>query len=153
MVPIWGRIDDAFTRHLFYEMADTSRFSISFDTSNVPALKDDVTARWARATEALNVAGLTINQFLQEIDKDPLPNGDVYLVPDGVSVIGASDMETGAIQTAEAEGDIKSAEEIAKITGEQPHGEKINRGVDSRADEWLPEFSAILEADEQRNDV
>lgn len=152
MVPIWGRIDDAFTRHLFYEMGDTARYSISFDVSNVPALKDDVTARWARATEALNVAGLTINQFLQEIDHDPVPNGDVYLVPDGVSVIGADDMETGAIQTAEAEGDIQSAQEIAKITGQPPHGEKINRGVDSRADAWLPEFSAILEAEEQRNE-
>jgi HK97 family phage portal protein len=147
MVPLWGRIDDAFTRHLLYEMADTNIYSIGFDTSNLPALKDAETERWTRATDALNVAGLTINQFLTEIEHDTIPNGDVYLVPDGVSVIGAEDMQTGTIQTVEAEGDIKSAKEIAKVTGKPPHGEKINRGVDSRAEEWLPEFRSILEAE------
>jgi hypothetical protein len=147
MVPLWGRIDDAFTRHLLYEMADTNIYSIAFDTSNLPALKDAETERWTRATDALNVAGLTINEFLTEIEHDTVPYGDVYLVPDGVSVIGAEDMETGTIQTVEAEGDIKSAKEIAKVTGKPPHGEKINRGVDSRAEDWIPEYRSILEAE------
>lgn len=132
MVPLWGRIDDAFTRHLLYEMADTATFSIGFDTSKLPALKDDVTERWARATDALNVAGLTINQFLVEVERDPVPNGDVYLVPDGVTVISQSDMETGAVQMAEAAGDVESATKIAEATGKPPSKEMINRGVDSK---------------------
>jgi HK97 family phage portal protein len=132
MGPLWGRLDDAFTRHLLYEMADTTTYSIGFDTSRIPALKDDVTERWARATEALNVAGLTINQFLTEIERNPVANGDVYLVPDGVSVVHLDDMQTGIIQKSEAEGDIQAATEISKVTGKEPPKETINRGVDSK---------------------
>ena len=153
LVPLWGRIDDAFTRHLLYEMADTNSYSIAFDTSELPALKDAVTERWARATDALNVSGITINQFLEEIEHDPIgPSGDVYLVPDGVTVIGLDDMETGAVQQAEAEGDIESAKGITKITGKEPSKEKINRGVDSKSDDWVPELRSILEAEPEEYD-
>jgi HK97 family phage portal protein len=134
LTPIWGRVDDAFTRHLLYEMADTKVYSIAFDLSRVPALKDDVSARWTRATDAVSAGSITITQFLKEVELDAIQNGDVYLVPDGVSVIAAEDMKTGAIQHAEAEGDIESATAIAKVTQKAPHAETINRGVDSRSE-------------------
>jgi HK97 family phage portal protein len=149
LTPLWGRIDDAFTRHLLYEMADTNRFSIAFDLSRVPALKDDVTARWERATDAFNSGAINMDQFLKEVELDTRPSGmgDVYFVPDGVSVIEGKDLKTGAIQTAEAEGDIQSATAIAKVTGEPPHKEKINRGVDSRSDEEDDDEDLTIEDD------
>jgi hypothetical protein len=78
-----------------------------------------------------------MDMFLREVELDTLPDGrgDVYFVPDGVSVIEGKDLRTGAIQKAEAEGDIESATGIAKVTGKEPHKEKINRGVDSRSED------------------
>lgn len=133
MFPLWGRIDDAFTRHLLSEMADMDKFSLAFDVRRVPALKDDVTEAWTRATDAFSAGRISMNTALRHSDLDVIPNGDVYFVPDGVSVIEEGDLKTGAIQQAEAQGDIVSATGIAKVTGKPPHGEKINRGVDSRS--------------------
>ena len=133
MFPLWGRIDDAFTRHLLSEMADMDRFSLAFDTSRVPALKDDVTEAWTRATEAFAAGRISMNQANKHSDLDTIPNGDVFFVPDGVSVVQEADLKTGVIQMTEAEGDIKSAKGIAAVTGKPPHGEKLNRGVDSRS--------------------
>ncbi len=144
--PLWGRVDDSFTRHLLYEMADTNTYSISFDTTRIPALKDDVTERWTRATDAFRAGSISMDTFLREVELNTLPDGrgDVYFVPDGVSVIEGKDLATGAIQQAEAEGDITSATAIAKVTGKEPHKEKINRGVASRSED---------EADEEEDEV
>lgn len=54
-----------------------------FDLSNVRALREDTSLLWKRATAALNAGGLTQNMFLQEIGKEPVPGGDVFLVPPG----------------------------------------------------------------------
>ena len=136
LFPLWGRIDDAFTRHLLSEMDDIDRVSLGFDTSRIPALRTDVNDRWERATDALNVAGITINQFLEEIEHETLGNaGNIYLVPDGVTPIHFDDMATGAVQKAEAEGDIESVKGISKITGKEPNKNMTQRQPDARSDD------------------
>lgn len=138
LFPIWGRIDDAFTRHLLSEMDDIDKVSLGFDTSRIPALKTDVNQRWERATDALNVAAITVNQFLEEIEHPTLGDtGDIYMVPDGVTPIHSSDLQTGAVQKAEAEGDIESVKGISKITGKQPNQNMVNRQPDARSDDEL----------------
>ncbi len=52
-----------------------------FDLTNVSALREATGDIWKRATAALNVGGITINMFLQEIGKEPVDGGDVFLIP------------------------------------------------------------------------
>lgn len=52
MPALWGRIDDAFTRHLLPEFEWRPGWNIQFDTSEIPALQDDHNEANARAVAA-----------------------------------------------------------------------------------------------------
>lgn len=83
--PLWARIDGAVTRSLLPEFGVERGVSVEFDTSNIPALRDDVNPAWARATEALRSGAITINQAQMEMGLPGFgPGGDVLLMPGSV---------------------------------------------------------------------
>lgn len=85
VTPLWARIDGAVTRDLLPEFGIERGVSVEFDTSNIPALRDDVNPAWARATAALLAGAITINQAQLEMGLSGFgPGGDVLLMPGSV---------------------------------------------------------------------
>lgn len=72
--------------------ATRSRVRIDFDLSNVRVLQEDQDKLHTRAREDLKAGGITLNQFLEMIGKEPDPNGDVRYIPISVSVLQAGDL-------------------------------------------------------------
>jgi HK97 family phage portal protein len=85
IIPLWARLDDAFTRQLLPEFDVRPSISLQFDTSDVDALQEDQTALWTRAQAAMTAGGITRNEFRQEIGLPAVPNGDVFLLPFNVT--------------------------------------------------------------------
>ncbi len=52
---------------------------LKWDFSEVPALQEERDKRWSRAQAALTGAGITRNEFREEIGKQPVADGDVFL--------------------------------------------------------------------------
>jgi HK97 family phage portal protein len=64
---------------------DESGLMIDYDTDNVPALAEKQTMLWKRAEES---NFLTINEKREMVGKDPVPGGDVLLVPANMLPLG-----------------------------------------------------------------
>jgi HK97 family phage portal protein len=61
------------------------RIDIRWDNSEVLALQEAESEKWERATNALARGGITRNMFLRTVGLDPVPGGDVFLTPAGVT--------------------------------------------------------------------
>jgi HK97 family phage portal protein len=91
--PLWARIDGAITRDLLPEFGAERGISVEFDTSNIPALRDDVNPAWGRATAALSAGAITINQAQLEMGLPGFgPGGDVLLMPSSVIPVPVIDI-------------------------------------------------------------
>jgi HK97 family phage portal protein len=66
-----------------------SRVELRWDNSQVLALQESEQARWDRATNALARGGVTLNDFRRTVGLDPVENGDVFLMPAGVTPMPA----------------------------------------------------------------
>lgn len=71
MSAVWGRIDDAFTRHLLPEFEYRPGWDIRFDTSNVRALQDNQNEVWQRSTSAFQAGGISRHVYHRLIGIDP----------------------------------------------------------------------------------
>jgi HK97 family phage portal protein len=80
--PLRTRIDGAFTRGLLYEFTGGDpQYSVEFDTSDIPALQEDMAAIHERVR--LDFAGslITQNEARLAMGLEPVAGGDVFSVP------------------------------------------------------------------------
>src|SRR5260370_25370909 len=79
------RFRDPVETRLLPEFSGTgrSRVTTRWDNSQVLALQEAETAKWARASEALHVGGITVNDFRRIVGLDPDAAGDLFLLPRG----------------------------------------------------------------------
>jgi HK97 family phage portal protein len=80
------RFRDPVRTRLLPEFTGTgrARVHVRWDNSDVLALQEAESAKWERATNALARGGITINDFRRTVGLDPVPGGDVFLMPAGV---------------------------------------------------------------------
>jgi HK97 family phage portal protein len=80
------RFRDPVVSRLLPEFAGVgrARVHLRWDNSEVLALREAESAKWERATNALARGGITINDFRRTVGLDPLPGGEVFLMPAGV---------------------------------------------------------------------
>ena len=88
--PLWSlqrRFQNAMSAKLLPYFVGAGRRSVmlDWDNSTVPSLREAESARWERATNALSRGGITRNDFRQVVGLPPVPGGDVFLTPAGVS--------------------------------------------------------------------
>jgi HK97 family phage portal protein len=76
--PIWNRIEDAFARSLLPDFEQRPGYSLHFDTSDVPAMRDDIMPRRQWAVTALQAGALSTHQFYRECELEPA-GPDVFL--------------------------------------------------------------------------
>ncbi|HEY5985586.1 MAG TPA: phage portal protein [Streptosporangiaceae bacterium] len=88
------RFRDPVESRLLPEFAGVGRATVTtrWDNSQVLALQEAESAKWERATNALARGGVTINDFRRTVGLDPVPGGDVFLMPAGVTAQPASDV-------------------------------------------------------------
>jgi hypothetical protein len=79
------RFRDPVETRLLPEFSGTGRARVTtrWDNSQVLALQEAETAKWARASEALHMGGITINDFRRVVGLEEDPAGDVFLLPRG----------------------------------------------------------------------
>lgn len=68
---------------LFTKQADV----IELDTSGVPVLQEAERTRWATDKEQLLAGALILNEWREEMGKDPVPWGDVWWAPVGLTPV------------------------------------------------------------------
>src|SRR5690606_32606845 len=99
MTPLWARLDDAFSRHLLNDRDFVSDIELRFDTSSVPALRDDETAAVDRAVK-LFTAGIISRHPSQRIAGVDVHGPDVFLQSFGMVEIPATNTEPTQKPTA-----------------------------------------------------
>jgi hypothetical protein len=84
--PLQRRFAEALRTRLLPSFAGVgrARIRLAWDNSGVLALREAESDRWERATNALARGGITINDFRRTVDLEPVPGGDVFLMPAGV---------------------------------------------------------------------
>lgn len=93
--PLWARLDGVLTRSLLPELETDAAVSVEFDTSNIPALQDDVTPAWQRATSALMAGAITVNQAQMEMGLPGFGDaGEVLYLPASALPVRATDLGT-----------------------------------------------------------
>jgi hypothetical protein len=86
-----------------YSGVGRARIDARWDNSRVLALQEPEDRKWERATNALARGGITRNMFLSTVGLDPVPGGDVFLTPAGVTPTPASDQAAGDLEGDEPE--------------------------------------------------
>jgi len=82
--PLAKRFEDAVNQRVLPLFVNQARRTYWWGFENVVA-KDRTQIR-EEATTALTAGAMTINEYRQKMDLDPLPDGDVYTIPTGVTI-------------------------------------------------------------------
>jgi len=82
--PLAKRFEDAVNQRVLPLFINQGRRAYWWGFEQVVA--KDRTAIREEATTALTAGAMTINEYRQKMDLDPLPDGDVYTIPTGVTV-------------------------------------------------------------------
>jgi HK97 family phage portal protein len=95
--PLQRRFLEAVRTRLLPDFAGVgrSRIRLDWDNSQVLALREAESSRWERATNALARGGITINDFRRTVELEPVPGGDVFLMPAGVIATPADRVPAG----------------------------------------------------------
>lgn len=78
--PLWAALADTLTRGLLRHEGE-QRLEFRFDLSELPELQEDINKRAERAAMLLKAGAITRNQALKMVGVEPVPDGDVYLLP------------------------------------------------------------------------
>jgi HK97 family phage portal protein len=116
------RFGDAIKRHLLPEFAGVGRARVTsrWDNSAVIALQESESAKWERATNALARGAITINDFRTTVGLDRIPNGDVNLMPAGVTTMPAGEEPDDAFQLEAASYAEQVIAELSRSNGNRP---------------------------------
>jgi phage portal protein BeeE len=83
IIPTQNHISEDLTWQVLPELDNRKGARLTFDISKVRVLQEDRDALYKRESESLRSGGITIDQYLQSLGKDPLgsPLGDVRFIP------------------------------------------------------------------------
>jgi len=78
LIPQYEHYDDVINAALSPEFGDDIK--AKWDFSHVPALQEDQNQIWTRSREALQSGAISINEFREMINLEPISGGDVRLI-------------------------------------------------------------------------
>jgi HK97 family phage portal protein len=87
LFPRFRLIRDELQRGLANDPGWDAPTIFEWDFSEVPALQEELNARWARATSAFNASAITRNMFFEQVGLPQQPDGDVYKVMNTTSIV------------------------------------------------------------------
>jgi len=117
--PLWSlqrRFVAPFSARLVPQFVGVGRrpVMLAWDNSAVPSLREEESAKWERATNALARGGITQNDFLRTVGLPPVPGGDVFLIPAGVTASPAG--QVGELESVQASLSLLAAEFGVELT-------------------------------------
>lgn len=91
LMPLQKRFTQRIVKELMprVEGVRPRRSVVRFDNSDVLALKESEKDRWDSALLAVRAGAITINQFCRRVGLPTTSDGDVYLIPAGVTPVGS----------------------------------------------------------------
>jgi HK97 family phage portal protein len=142
MSRLW-RIDaDEIGTDLLPEFGNSTGLIVKFDTSEVPALQENVAELRTWANDALSRGGITRNQYLAYLGLPPDPNGNVYLmsmsiqeVPAGIVSPSGKVLLPAHIQT-KAKADRRKAM-LAIIAAQRQNRETVAKRMEGELDNYF----------------
>lgn len=123
--PQYKRLADTLNRDLVEDF--DPNVVLEWDFSDVPALQDDINARWKRATEAFARGAITVNKFNEETGGETIPNGDVFLR-------GLNTIEVGLDNVRPIEDLLATVQINPKASPTDPTVERITESLESDDD-------------------
>lgn len=87
-IPLFQHMCDDLNRWLVPKFGEN--IILSYDTDNLEALREGEDSIWTRT----NDPRLSMNERREAVGMDPLPNGDVYLIPTNVTRVPVADLDT-----------------------------------------------------------
>ena len=118
LVPMYSNMLDVLMNGLLPEFEDADNIILKWDFSRVSSLQEEQSARWTRAISALGSGGITLNEFREEIGKQPIgEDGEVFIrtgsmIP--IPVVGSGTFMPPAPpkeESIDAEADVEDADE------------------------------------------
>lgn len=108
-----------------YAGAGRRAMKVRWDNSDVQPLKEATGALWQRNADAFAKGGITQNDFRRAVGLPPVPNGDVFLIPAGVTPtpVNASPEDVAAAQAQAEAGTVAAS--IGILAAE--HGIELSR--------------------------
>lgn len=86
-IPLFQHMCDDLNRWLVPQFGEN--LILSYDTDNLEALREGEDSIWART----NDPRMSMNERREAVGLDPLPNGEVYLIPTTVTRVPAADLD------------------------------------------------------------
>lgn len=92
IIPEVEEIDDDFTNQVlpFFDEWGDARIEHQFTT--IKALMEDEDKKTGALNGRLQAGAITLNEYRQQLDMPPLPNGNVFYMPSGVTVTPMADI-------------------------------------------------------------
>ncbi len=81
LAPRWRRFANTMTTHLLPDFDDDPAVSLEFDLSRIESLQENRDAQATRARSDFTAGLITRNMALMATGREPVPDGDVYLMP------------------------------------------------------------------------
>lgn len=70
-----------------------TRRKLRWNTDDVPALQEDADEREQRAGRGVARGTITVNEYREAVGEDPVPDGDVYMIPSNVTIVKAGELD------------------------------------------------------------
>jgi HK97 family phage portal protein len=86
LVPTWYAMADEITQQLLPDFESSDTRMAHFETGHIKALQESETDAQSRARANFAAGGMTLNEFRQAINLEPIPTGDVIFIPGHYSV-------------------------------------------------------------------
>lgn len=113
MTYLWGRLDDAFTRHLLPEFETRPGWNIQFDTSKIPALQDNQNELWQRSTAAFTAGEISRHQAQRIKGLDPVGPDVILQSFNQIEIPVAPSTRRSTVQVHETTGTVRQLAEPA----------------------------------------
>lgn len=134
MSPFWSLLAAALTFGLLAAEGDSDH-EFRYDTTQVPAMQEDLGKRVDRATRLVSGAIWTRNQALEAIGDEPVDGGDVYLMPIGITEVPAPwSADYAAYQQEQADAADRAAALVDALKQSQA-ADTDDAGADGGADD------------------
>lgn len=145
LIPLQRLLAAEIQQQLVPDFDKTARLRVEFDLSQVRVLQTDQNALHDRVRADLAAGGITLNQFLQETGREPIPNGDVRYLPSNYSVKPADDLLPAPVPAA-----LQEPTPLRALPSPvEDEAVKSRRPVETKGIEDIPELLDLLRQDEE----
>jgi hypothetical protein len=89
LCPLWENFETILDEQLLIDFETAPNIETEFKTTHIRALQENETERQDRERKNLAEGGITLNEFREHVGQEPIPEGDIYYLPNKLSPVSA----------------------------------------------------------------